>query len=79
MEYALESAALFNPSIVEDFDQGGVLKGQKRVILSLRATGEGHISSIVFRRAIITKENDIVLQEPGSLIAEAQVIKNHLY
>lgn len=79
MEYALESAALFNPSIIEDFDQGGLTKGQKRVILSLRATGEGHISSIVFRRAILTKENDIILQEPGNRIAEAQVIKNHLY
>lgn len=79
MEYALESAALFNPSIVKDYDQGGVLKGQTRVILSLRATGEGHISSIVFRRAILTEENDIVMQEPGNLIAEAQLVKNHLY
>ena len=43
MEYAVESAALFNPSIVEDIDQSGLQKGEVRVILSLRATGEGHI------------------------------------
>lgn len=52
MEYAIESAAIFNPSIVEDFDQTGLEAGEKRVIISFRATGEGHISSIVFRRAI---------------------------
>ncbi|EJL60227.1 hypothetical protein PMI10_03910, partial [Flavobacterium sp. CF136] len=53
MEYAIESAAIFNPSIVEDFDQTGLEAGEKRVVISFRATGEGHISSIVFRRAIL--------------------------
>jgi predicted GH43/DUF377 family glycosyl hydrolase len=48
-EYALESAALFNPSIVPAPEQSGVGKGELRFILSLRATGEGHISSIEFR------------------------------
>lgn len=79
MEYALESAALFNPSIVEDPDQGGLAKGQVRVVVSLRATGEGHISSLVFRRAIINEQNEIILHEPGPHVAEATVIKNHLY
>jgi hypothetical protein len=47
MEYAIESAAIFNPSIVEDFDQSNLEKGESVIIF--RATGEGHISSIVFR------------------------------
>lgn len=52
MEYAIESAAFFNPSMVEDIDQSGLEMGEKRVIISFRAVGEGHISSIVFRRAV---------------------------
>jgi hypothetical protein len=47
-EYSLESAALFNPSIVTHPDQTGLPSGALRFILSLRATGEGHISSITF-------------------------------
>ena len=46
MEYSIESAAFFTPSIVEDFDQFYLEKGEKRIIISFRATGEGHISSI---------------------------------
>ena len=49
-EYSLESAALFNPSIVPDPDQSGLPPGALRFILSLRATGEGHISSITFQQ-----------------------------
>lgn len=56
MEYAIESAALFNPSMIPHPDQSGVPEGSVRIIMSLRATGEGHISSIVFRSGII--END---------------------
>jgi hypothetical protein len=58
MEYAIESAAFFNPSIIEDFDQSGLENGQKRVVISFRATGEGHISSLVFRRGILDVNND---------------------
>ncbi|HDR50671.1 MAG TPA: glycosidase [Mariniphaga anaerophila] len=79
MEYALESAALFNPSVVEDFDQSGLRKGQKRVIISFRATGEGHISSLVFRRAVINEDNSITIYEPGDQIGEAERIKSHVY
>jgi len=53
MEYSIESAAFFNPSIIEDPDQSELGPDEKRVILSFRATGEGHISSIVFRSGII--------------------------
>ncbi|MFW6095964.1 MAG: glycosidase, partial [Bacteroidota bacterium] len=50
MEYSIESAAFFNPSVFEDPDQSGLNEGEKRIIVSFRATGEGHISSLVFRR-----------------------------
>lgn len=79
MEYAVESAALFNPSIVEDVDQNGLEKGQVRVILSLRATGEGHISSLVFRRAVINENNEILIQDAGQQVSEAEIIKDHVY
>jgi len=43
MEYSIESAAFFNPSIMKDFDQLYLGKGEARIIISFRATGEGHI------------------------------------
>ena len=58
-EYSLESAALFNPSIVPHPDQTGLPSGALRFILSLRATGEGHISSITFRTGIIHPDHRI--------------------
>ena len=58
-EYSLESAALFNPSIVPHPDQTGLPAGALRFILSLRATGEGHISSITFRTGIIHPDHRI--------------------
>ncbi|MGQ1890862.1 glycoside hydrolase family 130 protein [Thermophagus sp. OGC60D27] len=79
MEYAIESAALFNPSIVEDPDQSGLEEGQTRVIISLRGTGEGHISSLIFRRAIIDQNNDIHLQNEGNQIDEAELVKSYHY
>ena len=59
-EYAIESAALFNPSIVAHPDQGQLKKGSLRFIMSLRATGEGHISSIVFRSGVLDRRNRII-------------------
>jgi predicted GH43/DUF377 family glycosyl hydrolase len=56
-EYAIESAALFNPSIVTHPDQGFLKKGSMRFVMSLRATGEGHISSIVFRSGVLDRRN----------------------
>lgn len=73
MEYAIESAAFFNPSIVEDFDQSNLGKGEKRVIISFRATGEGHVSSIVFRRGIIDKNNDLHVMKIGGNIDKAEI------
>ena len=73
MEYSLESAAFFNPSIVEDFDQSDLEEGEKRVIISFRATGEGHISSIVFRRGILDQNNDLRVMKIGKNIDKAEV------
>jgi predicted GH43/DUF377 family glycosyl hydrolase len=73
MEYSIESAAFFNPSMVEDFDQTSLEKGEKRVVISFRATGEGHVSSIVFRRGIIDKDNNLRMMRIGDSIDKAEV------
>ncbi len=78
-EFSIESAAFFNPSIVEDVDQSGLEEGEKRVILSFRAVGEGHISSIVFRRGTINKANEINLVPAGNYVDEPDIIRNTLY
>lgn len=78
-EYALESAALFNPSIVPHPDQKGLPDGSVRFIASLRATGEGHISSIVFRMGIIDAAGDITLSEATPYVTEPARIPNHSY
>ncbi len=62
-EYSIESAALFNPSIVAHPNQGGAPEGGLRFIMSLRATGEGHISSIEFRAGTITASGKISLDK----------------
>lgn len=58
-EYSIESAALFNPSIVPHQNQRNLPPGAVRFIMSLRATGEGHVSSIVFRTGIITADHEV--------------------
>jgi predicted GH43/DUF377 family glycosyl hydrolase len=79
MEYSIESAAFFNPSIIEDPDQSKLGPDEKRLILSFRATGEGHISSIVFRSAIIDKNSNLIIEPVGKMLAEADRIKRHNY
>src|ERR1039457_153380 len=79
-EYSLESAALFNPSIVPHPDQTDLPTGSLRFILSLRATGEGHISSITFRTGIIHPDHRIeVLTPPPGFLTEPRQIPNPLY
>src|SRR5688572_13440668 len=73
-EYSFEAAALFNPSIVEHPDQSEVSPGSLRFILSLRATGEGHISSITFRTGYLNASGRITLNPPTRYCLEpAQV------
>jgi len=79
MEYSIEAAAFFNPSIVEDPYQNGLQNGDKRVIVSFRATGEGHISSIVFRNAVIDRKNNIEFLPSGPYVDVPEVVKRHVY
>jgi predicted GH43/DUF377 family glycosyl hydrolase len=78
-EYSPESAALFNPSIVPHPDQSGLLKGALRFILSLRATGEGHISSITFRTGTVSAQHRITLTPPVPFVAEPERVPNAAY
>ena len=78
-EYSLESAALFNPSIVPHPDQTDLPPGTLRFILSLRATGEGHISSITFRTGIIHPDQRIEVLTPSGFLTEPRQIPNPLY
>ena len=63
-EYSFEAAALFNPSIVPHPDQSQLAAGAQRFVLSLRATGEGHISSITFRAGVVDINGNIVIDAP---------------
>ncbi|HSO04359.1 MAG TPA: glycoside hydrolase family 130 protein [Candidatus Limnocylindrales bacterium] len=64
-EYSVESAALFNPSMVVHPDQSGVPSGTTRFLMSVRAVGEGHISSIEFRTGTIDATDRLLFDEPG--------------
>jgi predicted GH43/DUF377 family glycosyl hydrolase len=78
-EYALESAAIFNPSIVAHPDQAGVPPGGLRFIMSLRATGEGHISSIEFRAGRIDPDGAIALDPVSRFVSAPEVVPNPAY
>lgn len=79
MEYSIESAAFFNPSIMEDFDQSYLEQGEKRIIISFRSTGEGHISSVVFRRGILNVKNDLQVMPVGEYIDMAEITHKKRY
>src|SRR5208283_4662330 len=78
-EYSLESAALFNPSMIWHPDQSGIPAGSRRFILSLRATGEGHISSITFRSGLIDAGSRIRMDEPSRFVQARELVPNALY
>jgi predicted GH43/DUF377 family glycosyl hydrolase len=78
-EYALESAALFNPSIVPHPDQSGLDEGELRFVMSLRATGEGHISSIEFRSGRISAAGAIVLDPVSRFVTAPEILPNPRY
>jgi predicted GH43/DUF377 family glycosyl hydrolase len=67
-EYAVEAAALFNPSIVLAPDQVGVAHGAKRVVMSLRAVGEGHLSSIEFRSGMLEPGGGLTIDDAGTCL-----------
>ena len=71
-EYSIESAALSNPSIVPAPDQEGLAPGEQRFVLSLRAIGEGHISSIEFRSGVIDAGGQIEMETPSRRASTAR-------
>lgn len=75
-EYSLEAAALFNPSIVPHPDQSGLAPGALRFVLSLRATGEGHISSITFRTGVLDAGSNISIYPPTRYCLEPEQVPN---
>ena len=78
-EYSLEAAALFNPSIVPHPDQSDLPPGSLRFILSLRATGEGHISSITFRTGFLDANCNIMINTPTRYSLEPVQVPNESY
>ena len=72
-EYSFEAAALFNPSIVPHPDQSGVAEGALRFILSLRAVGEGHVSSLTFRSGLVAADGNVSVDPPARLASIPKV------
>lgn len=78
-EYSPESTALFNPSIVPHPDQSDLPAGALRFILSLRATGEGHISSLTFRTGTVTAQHRVILNPSVPFVNEPERVPNAAY
>jgi predicted GH43/DUF377 family glycosyl hydrolase len=78
-EYSLESAALFNPSMVVHPDQSGVEAGATRFVMSLRACGEGHISSIEFRSGIVDARHAVHMDPHSSFAVGGRPVDDALY
>jgi len=72
-EYSFEASALFNPSIVSHPDQSGAPKGGLRFILSLRAIGEGHVSSLTFRAGTIAADGSLAVDPPARLASSPRI------
>jgi len=78
-EYSVEAAALFNPSIVPHPDQKGVGKGSQRFVMSFRATGEGHVSSIEFRSGMVDENHDIFFDPISQYVATPEIHTDPVY
>jgi predicted GH43/DUF377 family glycosyl hydrolase len=78
-EYSFESVALFNPSIVAHPDQTGLPPGSLRFILTMRATGEGHFSSLKFRSGCIDENDNISFDDGPSFATTAEMRENPIY
>jgi predicted GH43/DUF377 family glycosyl hydrolase len=76
-EYSFEAAALFNPSIVSHPDQSGAPEGGLRFVLSVRAVGEGHISSLTFRSGSIASDGSVSV-DPTSRLASIATLRNRM-
>jgi len=72
-EYSFEASALFNPSIVPHPDQSEAPKGGLRFVLSLRAVGEGHVSSLTFRAGTIAADGSLAVDPTARLASSPRV------
>jgi predicted GH43/DUF377 family glycosyl hydrolase len=72
-EYSFEASALFNPSIVPHPDQSGAPNGGMRFILSLRAVGEGHVSSLTFRAGTIAADGGLTVDPTARLASSPRI------
>ncbi|MGA8897940.1 glycoside hydrolase family 130 protein [Bradyrhizobium sp.] len=72
-EYSFEASALFNPSIVPHPDQSGTPEGGLRFVLSLRAVGEGHVSSLTFRTGTIAADGSLAVDPTARLASSPKV------
>jgi predicted GH43/DUF377 family glycosyl hydrolase len=72
-EYSIQASALFNPSIVPHPDQSGLQNNSLRFLMSLRATGEGHISSVAFMTGVLNNKGEISMDETSRMIAEGEI------
>jgi predicted GH43/DUF377 family glycosyl hydrolase len=79
-EFAVEAAALFNPSIVLAPDQSGLAHGAQRFVMSLRAVGEGHLSSIEFRSGVIDADSNVTIDAAGPyLVSGRRTAHSHFH
>lgn len=72
-EYSFEASALFNPSIIAHPDQSGIPSGSLRFVLSLRAVGEGHVSSLTFRSGIIAADGKVSVDSTSRLASSPRI------
>ncbi len=78
-EYSLEAAALFNPSMTPHPDQSNLPAGSLRFILSLRATAEGHVSSIAFRSGVLDGTSNVTMDVPSRYSLEPTQVPNSTF
>lgn len=79
LEYSLESAALFNPSIVWHPDQRNLPEGTRRFVVSLRAVGEGHVSSINFRSGTVDITGNVTLDDDSPYVIPPEIVPHQKY
>ncbi len=79
LEYSVQAAAFFNPSIIEHPDQSDLPKGSMRFIISFRSVGEGHISSVEFRSGVINKKGDFSFDKVSPYVERATTVSNPVY
>ena len=75
-EYAIEAAALFNPSIAAHPDQDGLAPGDLRFVMTARAVGEGHVSSLEFRSGVLSADDVVQLDEAGTRLTTGRMTQS---